>query len=107
MCIILFQKLRHKKIFDDDEINFLVQLYARYKIRIGNSRLRYNKGVAQGSIISQPSSTSLEDLSTKLREVARMNIEGLLFYADDLFMLCISSSQAENCIRIIEEWSEP
>ena len=40
---LLFKKLREKKVLEEDEIIFLEQLYARYKIRIGSKTLRSNK----------------------------------------------------------------
>ena len=49
---LLFRKLRGKKVLDDVEIDFLEQMYARYRTRIGNKILKSNKGVAQGSVIS-------------------------------------------------------
>ena len=50
--IKLFQKLRNKKILLEEEVRFIEQLYARYSIKLGSTRLKTNKGVAQGSIIS-------------------------------------------------------
>lgn len=103
---LLFKKLRDKNVLNENEICFLEQLYSRYTIRIGNSRLRSNKGVAQGSIISPALfDIFIEDLSTELREKGGMDIEDLLFYADDILMLCTSIQQAEKCIQIIEQWS--
>ncbi len=103
---LLFQKLREKQIFEEDELAYLEQLYCRYTLKIGKSKLRYNKGVAQGSILSPALfDIFIEDLGDELQQKADMNIEDLLFYADDILMLCSSPTQAENCIRIVEEWS--
>ncbi len=49
---LLFEKLRKKNIFQEEEIRYLEQIYARIKIRIGKHTVRPNRGVAQGSIIS-------------------------------------------------------
>jgi len=48
----LFEKLRSKAVLEEKEIQFIEQMYARYRIKLGGSRLRCNKGVAQGSVIS-------------------------------------------------------
>ncbi len=91
---------------DHDELLFLEQLYARYTIKIGKKRLQYNKGVAQGSILSPALfDIFIEDLITKLQHDADMNIDDLLFYADDILLLCSSPTQAEKCIKVIEDWS--
>ncbi len=45
---LLFQKLRTKQVLPEDEITFLEQLYARYRIKIGKKSVGSNKGVAQG-----------------------------------------------------------
>lgn len=104
--VLLFQKLRAKKVLEEDEISYLEQLYARYTIRFGKSRLRSNKGVAQGSVISPALfDIFIEDLSDELRNKADLNIEDLLFYADDVLILCTSTYQVEKCIQILEDWS--
>ena len=80
-------------------------MYARYRIKLGGSRLRCNKGVAQGSIIS-PSlfDIYIEDLSTEILK-ASVNYEDILYYADDILILCTTPRQVEQCIKIIEDWS--
>ena len=104
--VLLFQKLRAKKVLEEEEIEYLEQLYARYTIRFGKSRLRSNKGVAQGSIISPALfDIFIEDLSDELKFKADVNFEDLLFYADDILVLCTSLHQIEKCIQIFEDWS--
>ena len=49
---LLFKKLRTKKCMNEDEIDYLEALYANYRIRIGDRIIKYNRGVAQGSILS-------------------------------------------------------
>ena len=104
---LLFKKLRTKNVLTEDETCYLEQLYARYTIRLGKSKLRSNKGVAQGSIISPALfDIFIEDLSEELRVKADVNLEDLLFYADDILVLCTSPHQVEKCIQIFEEWSQ-
>jgi len=103
---LLFEKLRRKKIFDEDEVEFLEQIYARLKIRIGKQLIRPNRGVAQGSIISPALfNIFIEDLSSDLQSHAGINLDDLLFYADDLLTLCASKEQLRKAIRVIKKWS--
>ena len=102
----LFEKLREKKILEEEEVQFIEQMYARFRLKLGNSKLRCNKGVAQGSVIS-PSlfDIYIEDLSDELLKTA-VHREDILYYADDILVLCTSPSQVEECIQTIEEWSK-
>ena len=104
---LLFQKLRKKKVLEENEIEFLEQLYARYRLRIGKTRIQSNKGVAQGSIISPALfNIFLEDLSEEIQQKAGINFEDLLFYADDLLTLCSSPTQVGTVIKVISEWAD-
>ena len=82
---LLFQKLRNKRVLEEDEINFLEQLYSRYRIRIGDSLLQVNKGVAQGSVISPALfNIFLEDLNDELQTKVGLRLDDILCYADDI-----------------------
>ena len=77
-------KLREKKVLEDDEVELLEQLYARYRLRVEKTRIRGNKGAAQGSVISPTLlNIFIEDLSQELQEKAGISFEDLLYYADD------------------------
>jgi len=103
----LFEKLRTKKCLDEEEIQYLEALYARYRIKIGKRIIRYNKGVAQGSILSPALfNIFIEDLVTKLAGELDLSIEDILLYADDILILCDSPNQLRKCIQIIENWSK-
>ena len=103
---LLFKKLREKKVLESNEIEFLEQMYARYRLRIGKARIRSNKGVAQGSVISPALfNIFIEDLSEELKEKTGISFEDLLYYADDLLALCTSIDQVKKVIRVISDWS--
>ena len=104
---LLFKKLQTKNIFEENELQFLKCLYARYRIKIGNTSFRTNKGVAQGSILSPALfNIFLEDLSEELRRNADINLEDLLLYADDILVLTTSPTQLSKAIQIIEDWCQ-
>ena len=100
----LFEKLRAKAVLEAKEIDFIEQLYARYRIKLGGSRLRCNKGVAQGSVIS-PSlfDIYIEDLSSEILKNS-VHSEDILYYADDVLILCTTPNQVKQCIKSIEGW---
>ncbi len=104
---LLFAKLRLKKVLDEEEIQFIEQLYARYRLRIGKAHIRSNKGVAQGSVISPALfNIFIEDLSEELKRETGLSLEDILYYADDLLVICSSIEQVRKIIHIISKWSE-
>ena len=104
---LLFQKLRQKKCMSEDEIDYLEALYAQYRIQIGDRKIKYNRGVAQGSILSPALfDIYIEDLAEELSLKTGLSFEDILFYADDILILCQSPAQIKKCIEIIERWSE-
>lgn len=104
---LLFEKLRSKKVLHDIEIDYLEQIYSRLRIRVGKHIICPNRGVAQGSILSPALfNIFIEDLSQELQMKAGINIEDLLFYADDLLTICTSPEQLRTAIQVIKEWSK-
>jgi len=104
---LLFEKLRKKQVLPEEEIQFLEQIYARIKIKVGKHCIKPNRGVAQGSILSPALfNIFIEDLSDNLQLKAGINLEDLLFYADDLLTLCTSQEQLRLAIEVIRKWSE-
>ncbi len=82
-------------------------MVVRYRIRFGKQKLRANKSVAQGSIISPALfNIFIEDLSDDLKKECALDLKDILFYADALLVLCSSPNQLAKTIKIIERWSE-
>jgi hypothetical protein len=104
---LLFQKLRKKGCLAEEEIQYLEALYSRYRIRVGNKFIEYNKGVAQGSILS-PSlfNIFIEDLVDEISATLMIQIEDILLYADDILVLCNTVDQLYRCITVIENWAK-
>ena len=91
----------------EDEIDYLKALYAQYRIQIGDRKIKYNRGVAQGSILSPALfDIYIEDLAEEISLKIGLSFEDILFYADDTLILCQSSARIKKCIEIIEKWSE-
>jgi endonuclease/exonuclease/phosphatase family metal-dependent hydrolase len=103
---LLFQKLRRCKCLDNSEIDYLEALYTHYRIQIGKKMIKYNKGVAQGSLLSPALfNIFIEDLVESIATELKISIEDILLYADDILILCQSQEQIIKCIQIIERWS--
>ena len=103
---MLFQKLRRSGCLDSLEVDYLEALYTHYRIQIGSKIIKYNKGVAQGSIISPALfNIFIEDLTDKIATELKGSTEDILLYADDILILCQSQEQVAKCVKIIEEWS--
>ena len=43
-------------------------------------------------------------MSDEIRQKVGINLEDLLYYADDVLVLCMNPDQLKNCIKVIEEW---
>jgi hypothetical protein len=70
--------------------------------------IRYNKGVAQGSILSPALfNIFIEDLVESLARELEMDIEDILLYVDDILILCQTQEQITKCIQIVGKWSYP
>ena len=101
---LLSRKLRQKKCLDEEETDYIEALYPRCRIRIGNKVVKFNKGVAQGSIlIPALFDILIENLAQKLAEVIGISYEDILFYADDILVLRQTQTQLKQCIEITEE----
>ena len=100
---LLFTRL--KGILNNCEIEFQRCIYDKIIIRSGNSMFRPNLGVAQGSIISP----ALFDIYTEpmLWELNKLiPLEDIFAYADDVLIICEDIETLQNCISVIEKWSD-
>ncbi len=48
----------------------------------------------------------IEELSEELKKKTGLSLEDILYYADDLQVICSSIEQIRKIIRIISKWSE-
>lgn len=105
---LLFQKLREKRrCLAAEETDYLEALYTHYRIRMGKRIIRYNKGLAQGSILSPALfNIYIEDLVDKISQDLGMNHEDILLYVDDILLLCHSPEYVRRCISLVESWCE-
>jgi hypothetical protein len=100
------EKIKMMKCLEEEEIQYLEALYTRYRIKKGNRTIRFNKGVAQGSILSPALfNIFIEDLAERISRELQVNVEDILMYADDILILCNTPEQTEKCIHIIDAWS--
>ena len=84
---------------DPIEIDYLEALYSRYRMKIGKRIIKFNKGVAQGSILSPALfDIFVEDLVEAIAKELSLTIEDILLYADDLLVLCRSPEQVKKCV---------
>ena len=104
---LLFKKLRDKNCLTKEEIDYLEALYSRFKIRVGSKSFSYNRGVAQGSILSPALfNIFIEDLSHEISKELGISREDILLYADDILVLCTSLDQISRCIDIVDKWAK-
>ena len=103
---LLFEKLKKKNIFCEEELAYLRGVYSRLRIKIGKKLIKYNRGVVQGSVI-RPAlfNIFIEDLADELKSKEGISLEDLLFYADDILIICSSPSQLKRCIEIVNNWA--
>ena len=100
----LFYLLRHNRILEEEEIQFLRALYANTYISIGRYKVRMSKGVMQGSTISPALfNIFLEPLLETLS--MRISPEDLFVYADDIAILIYSTEELDYAINTIKTWS--
>ena len=81
-------------------------MYARYKVRSGTKNLSSNKEVAQGSVINPALFKIFIEVSVTTSKKTRINLEHLLFYADDLLTLCETIEQVKRTITVVTDWSD-
>jgi len=106
---VLHRKLYMKllKALSLAEVQLVKAIYSRCRVKLGAHSFNPNVGVAQGSVIS-PALFNIycEDLYEDIRDIAIVNVEDILGYADDLLVICTSVVQIKNVLRVIDQWCQ-
>ena len=99
----LYQHLKAKNILNEEEVNWLEDLHSRITIKAGGAKIRPLNGLHQGSMISPLLfDIYVEDMVERIHQRNKIPIEDILFYADDLAIIC-TNNQVERVVNTVEE----
>ncbi len=99
---ILYELVQKHKVLRADSLQLLKFIHARLNVVIGQSTAKMTSGIPQG-LMSSPALFDVYTIPIILR-LKEIGIRTIIFYADDLLLICESQKQIKQAIICIKEW---